>query len=173
VSPFRWSPTSAALLWVTLNAWTPSLCLRDFLSASMQHQRRSTRHSMLLKSVLRLLSIISSTLVYRTHCQNWVSAENCFLNSELLREHSLVTNWTCYWFWQEKCSSLWPGHSYICTYVRIYIHSYIYIYIYMRSDSKVMRLIFFLLYWQHCSPPTQTAVYLDPSSIPTYSTVPL
>ena len=40
---------------------------------------------------------------------------------------------------------------------------------YTRSDSKVIRLIFFWLYWQYWSPPTQTAVYLDPSSIPTCS----
>jgi len=42
-----------------------------------------------------------------------------------------------------------------------------------RSNSKVMRLIFFLLYWQYCNLPTQTAVYLDPSSIPTCSVMPL
>jgi len=42
-----------------------------------------------------------------------------------------------------------------------------------RSNSKVTRLIFFLLYWQYCSPPTQTAVYLDPSSILTCSGMPL
>jgi hypothetical protein len=29
---------------------------------------------------------------------------------------------------------------------------------YYQSDSKVMRLIFFWLYGQYCSPPTQTAV---------------
>ena len=28
-----------------------------------------------------------------------------------------------------------------------------------------MRLIFFLLYWQYCNLPTQTAVYLDPSRL--------
>ena len=31
---------------------------------------------------------------------------------------------------------------------------------YTRSDSKVMRLIFFWLYWQYCSLPTQTAITL-------------
>jgi len=40
-----------------------------------------------------------------------------------------------------------------------------------RSDSKVMRLIFFWLYWQYCSPLTQTAIDLDPSSIPNCSGV--
>ena len=36
-----------------------------------------------------------------------------------------------------------------------------------------MRLIFFLLYWQYCSPPTQTAIYLDPSFILTCSGMPV
>jgi len=40
---------------------------------------------------------------------------------------------------------------------------------YTRSDSKVMRLIFFWQYWQYCSPLTQTAVDLDLYSIPTCS----
>jgi len=38
-----------------------------------------------------------------------------------------------------------------------------------RSDSKVMRLIFFWLYWQYCSLLTQTAIDLYTSSIPTCS----
>jgi len=38
-----------------------------------------------------------------------------------------------------------------------------------RSNSKVTRLIFFWLYWQYCSPLTQTAIDLDPSSIPNCS----
>jgi len=33
-------------------------------------------------------------------------------------------------------------------------------------DSKVMKLIFSWLYWQYCSPLTQTAIDRDPSSIP-------
>jgi len=42
-----------------------------------------------------------------------------------------------------------------------------------RSDSKVMRLIFFWLYWQYCSLLTQTAVDLYPSSVPTCSVMAL
>ena len=38
-----------------------------------------------------------------------------------------------------------------------------------RSDSKVMRLIFFWLYWQYCSLLTQTAIDFYTSSIPTCS----
>ena len=34
-----------------------------------------------------------------------------------------------------------------------------------RSDNKVMRLIFFWLYWQYCSPLTQTAFGLLPSPL--------
>jgi hypothetical protein len=40
---------------------------------------------------------------------------------------------------------------------------------YTWSDSKVMRLIFSWLYWQHCSLPTRTAFDLGPSLILTCS----
>ena len=50
-----------------------------------------------------------------------------------------------------------------------YTHTPKHIYCYTRSDSKVMRLIFFWLYWQYCSPLTQPTIDLHLSSIPTCS----